>query len=327
MKFGIVGTNFISELFMEAANELGEIEVVSVCSKKVENANDFARKFEIANVYETYQEMCKSNTIQAVYLAVPNSLHYELSIYFLKHKIPVLCEKPLASNDREVKKMVECARKNNSYLQDGIMPLYTENFKKTKKALAKLGKLRRGVIVYGKYSSRYKDYLDGMNPTTFRRELSTGSIMDLGVYAISIAIGLFGKPKSIHASGILLESGVDGLGTIIFSYDSFELVILHSKVTDTLIKTEIQGENGNIYIDPLNHFNDVYFINCETKKKEQISEEAMGGMIWELKEFLHCVKAGKIQSDKVPHQLSIDIHEILTECREQIGVVFPSDNF
>ena len=325
MKFGIVGTNFVSDFFMEAQQLVEECEVVSVCDLTLEKARAFADKYNIPNAYGSYQEMYESNTIDAVYLAVPNGLHKELSCYFLDRKIPVICEKPFGSNADEVKEMVECARKNNTYLQDAIVPLYTENFWRTKEALPKIGRLRRAIICYGKYSSRYDAYLRGENPTTFRRDLSNGSTMDLGVYAISDAIALFGKPNRIYASGILLESGVDALGTAIFTYDDFEVVIMHSKVTDTIMIPEIQGEEGNIYIDLLSRFNEVWFVDRKTHEKEMISKPWPHGMSWEIQDLIDNVKEGRIESKKVPHQLSIDIHEIIPECRRQMGVVYPAD--
>ncbi len=325
MKFGIVGTNFVSDFFMDAQKLVEECEVVSVCDLTLEKARAFADKYNIPNAYGSYQEMYESNTIDAVYLAVPNGLHKELSCYFLDRKIPVICEKPFGSNADEVKEMVECARKNNTYLQDAIVPLYTENFWRTKEALPKVGRLRRAIICYGKYSSRYDAYLRGENPTTFRRDLSNGSTMDLGVYAVSDAVALFGKPNKVYASGILLESGVDALGTAIFTYDDFEVVIMHSKVTDTIMIPEIQGEEGNIYIDLLSRFNEVWFVDRKTKEKEMISKPWPDGMSWEIQDLVDSVKEGRIESKKVPHQLSIDIHEIITECRRQMGVVYPAD--
>ena len=325
MKFGIVGTNFVSDFFMEAQQLVEECEVVSVCDLTLEKARAFADKYNIPNAYGSYQEMYESNTIDAVYLAVPNGLHKELSCYFLDRKIPVICEKPFGSNADEVKEMVECARRNNTYLEDAIVPLYTENFWRTKEALPKIGRLRRAIICYGKYSSRYDAYLRGENPTPFRRELSNGSTMDLGVYAISDAVALFGKPNKVYASGILLESGVDALGTAIFTYDDFEVVIMHSKVTDTIMIPEIQGEEGNIYIDLLSRFNEVWFVDRKTHEKEMISKPWPHGMSWEIQELIDNVKEGRIESKKVPHQLSIDIHEIITECRRQMGVVYPAD--
>lgn len=325
MKVGIVGTNFVSDFFMEAQQLVEACEVVAVSDLTLEKARAFADKYDIPYAYGSYQEMLEAGVIEAVYLAIPNGLHHDVSIYFLQHKIPVLCEKPFGSNVREVKEMVAAAQENHTYLQDAIVPLYTENFQLTKEALPMVGKLRRAIICYGKYSSRYDAYLRHENPTTFRRELSNGSTMDLGVYAISDAVALFGKPKRVMASGILLETGVDALGTAVLSYDGFEVVILHSKVTDTVMIPEIQGEDGNIYIDLLSRFDDVWFVDRKTKERTTISKPWKYNMSWEIQEFCDCVAEGRIESKKVPHQLSIDIHEVLTECRRQMGVVYPAD--
>jgi len=325
MKFGIVGSNFVSDFFMHASKLVPDVEVVAICDINETMGRAFAEKYGIENFFTSYEEMAESGLIEAAYLAVPNGLHKDLTCYFLNRKIPVLCEKPFGSNVDEVKEMVACAKENNTYLQDAIVPLYTDNYQRTKEALPRIGRLRRAIICYGKYSSRYDAYLRGENPTTFRRDLANGSTMDLGVYAISDAIGLFGMPKKIYASGILLESGVDALGTAIFTYDDFEVVIMHSKVTDTTIISEFQGEEGNIYVDLLSRFNEVWFVDRKTQTKELISTESADGMSWEIKDFVENVQAGRIESMKVPHQLSIDIHEVVTECRRQMGVIYPAD--
>ena len=66
-------------------------------------------------------------------------------------------------------------------------------------------------------------------------------------------------------------------------------------------------------------------LDRKTKEKEQISVPCPHGMLWEIQDLIDNVKEGRIESKKVPHQLSIDIHEIVTECRRQIGVVYPAD--
>ena len=88
---------------------------------------------------------------------------------------------------------------------------------------------------------------------------------------------------------------------------------------------EIQGEDGNIYIDLLSRFDEVWFVDRKTKEKEMISKPWPHGMSWEIQDLIDNVKEGRIESKKVPHQLSIDIHEIITECRRQMGVVYPAD--
>ena len=310
---------------MEAQSVVKECEVVAVADITVEKARAFADKYGIKYAFGSHTEMMDSGVIEAAYLAVPNGLHKPMSYDFLSHHIPVLCEKPFGSNVEEVREMVGYAKEFNTYLEDAIVPLYTENFKRTKEALPKVGRLRRAIISFGKYSSRYDAYLRGENPTTFRRELSNGSIMDLGVYAIADVVALFGKPKKIYASGIKLETGVDALGTAVFTYEDFEVVVLHSKVTDTSVVSEIQGESGNIYIDLLSRFDNVWFVDRKTKTKEVISEHWDYNMSWEIQEWCDCVRDGLIQSRKVPHQLTVDIHDVITECRRQMGIVYPAD--
>ena len=76
-------------------------------------------------------------------------------------------------------------------------------------------------------------------------------IMDIGFYCVSSAVALFGEPESIKASAHLLESGVDAPWTVILSYPAHDVVISHSKVSDTNIPSEIQGEAGSMVIEHL----------------------------------------------------------------------------
>ncbi len=334
MKIGVVGTNFVSDMFMTGASFVSEIEVTSVCSGKYENAVKFAEKYGINNVYHNYIEMLESDTIDAVYLATPNSTHYQMTVECLKRKFPVFCEKPLASNYQQVKEMIEVAKENNVHLHDGTVPLYSPNLKVIKEYLNKIGRIRKAIFIFGKYSSRYDAYLNGENPTTFRRDLCNGSIMDLGVYAIADAVALFGKPEKIYATAQLLDTGVDCAGTIIFSYPNFEVVILHSKVTDTKLVSEIQGEKGNLYIPMLSKLEKIYYQPREGSGKVIYNDNE--GMISvgqdydhqfanQLRDFVYCCKNGLVESEVNPFSQILDIHEVLTECRLQSKVVFDCD--
>lgn len=335
MRFGIVGTNFVSDFFMEAAAYVPSCEVVSVCSGRKENAVRFAEKYDIKNVYEDYIEMIESGTIDAVYLGVPNGLHHDMTIECLKRKIATFTEKPFATNYREAKEMIECANENKTYVHDGLVPLYTSNFQILKEAMSEIGVIRRAVFNFGKYSSRYDAYLRGENPTTFRRELSNGSTMDIGIYAIGDAVALFGKPKKIIATAQLLETGVDALGTCLFVYDGFEVILLHSKVTDTEIMSEIQGEEGFIQIDLLSRMSHIYLTRRDTSEgctlapkqgiKTKISNDNADNFSAQIEDFIQNVEQGKLESEKCPHQLTLDIIEVMTECRRQAGVIYPAD--
>ena len=325
MKFGVIGTNFVSDFFMEGAKLEPECEVVAVCSLTKENVEAFKTKYNIPHGFTSYKEMAEANLIDAVYIAVPNGLHHEFAKYFLERKIHTFCEKPLASNLKEVKDLVETARKNEVYFHEGLVSLFGPNFKIVKDNLGLVGKLRQVNVNFSKYSSRYDAYLRGENPTTFRADLSNGATMDLGVYCVALVVGLFGKPNKILSTASLVETGADVAGSSIFDYGDFVVSLSYSKVCDANPLCEICGELGTIHVDHPSLLNSVTFTDRKSKETRSIGVEPNYNFSYEVSEMVSQIKAGKTESVSVPLSLSEDIHEVLTEMRRQSGIVFPAD--
>ncbi|MFM1538940.1 Gfo/Idh/MocA family protein [Helcococcus bovis] len=327
MRFGIVGTNFITDEFMEGAMLLKDkIEITSICSGKIENAKKFAEKYNIKNFYENHIEMLESGKIDAIYIAVPNSLHFEMTMDAIQRNIPIFCEKPLAVNSKQVKILIDAAIKNKVYIHHGVVPLYTENFNIIKNNLQNIGKIRRAVFALNQYSSRYDRYLRGENPTTFRNEFANGAIMDLGIYIVSLCVALFGKPKTISANSFILDSKVDGATSAILSYENFEVILLCSKITNSNIISEISGEDGIISISIPSRVSTVKIQNRLDKVNIQTYHEMENSFKCELKEFLNVVENGKYESEILPYKLTSEIIDVMTQIRKISGVKFKEDN-
>ena len=145
----------------------------SICTTRIV-PNDFS----VEHLFTSLEAMAESDAIDAVYIASPNSLHFSQTQLFLSHKIHVICEKPLASNQAEVDAAIACARENQVVLFEAFKTAYLPNFHLLRQALPKVGKLRKVFFNYCQYSSRYQRYLDGENPNTFNPAFSNGSIMD-----------------------------------------------------------------------------------------------------------------------------------------------------
>src|SRR5690606_34444908 len=122
------------------------------------------------------------------------------------------------------------------------------NFEAIQHSLNKIGQVRRFVANYCQYSSRYDAYKQGTVLNAFNPVYSNGALMDLGMYCLYPMTVLFGQPKQIQASAVMLESGVDGEGTVLMKYDQLEAVAMYSKITNSMLPSEIQGENGSIII-------------------------------------------------------------------------------
>jgi scyllo-inositol 2-dehydrogenase (NADP+) len=323
---GVVGTSWITEEFIKCASLVDDFRLSSVYSRNEEKAKAFAAKYNLTNIFTDLEKMARSSSIDAVYIASPNSLHADQAILFLKNKKQVLCEKAIASNVKELNLMIEAAKDNGVLLMEAMKSAFLPNFKVIEDNIYKLGIVRRFFISYCQYSSRYDTYKDGKAVNTFDPKFSNGSIMDIGVYCIHPIVKLFGMPNSINASSLKLGSGVDGQGTLILSYDNMDGIIIHSKIADSKLPSEIQGEKGTMIIDRINNTEKVQIIYRDGKTEDLSVPQLKEAMYYEAKEFIELIKNNKIESEINSFSQSLKVMEIIEKARKQTGIEFPADN-
>ncbi|GGH75364.1 Gfo/Idh/MocA family protein [Saccharibacillus endophyticus] len=325
IRFGMIGTNFITERFIDAAQQAEGLELTAVYSRTEDRAQEFANRYGIGLTFTDLDEMAASDRIDAVYIASPNSLHAEQAILFLKQGKHVLCEKPMASNAREVRDMFAAAQESGAVLMEAVKTTLLPSFALLRENLHKIGTVRRYFANYGQYSSRYDAYKEGMVLNAFRPEFSNGALMDLGLYCIYPMVLLFGKPEEVKASAYMLESGVDGEGSLLARYPDMEGVVTFSKITDSHVPSEIQGELGSILIDKISEPRNVQ-IRYRDGSVEDLSEPAgKPVMTYEIQEFVDVIRSGASESSVNSHACSLAAAEVMEEARQQFGLVFPAD--
>ncbi|MFT6985992.1 MAG: putative dehydrogenase [Psychromonas sp.] len=322
INFAVIGSNWISEKFVSATLPAEQLKLCAVYSRKLENAHAFASKFNVTTCFDDLQALSRAADIQAVYIASPNSLHFEQSLLMLQQGKHVICEKPLASNAQQVEILYQTALTNNVILFEAYMTPFLPNFQQVKNNIAKLGKLRKAHIHYCQYSSRYQRYLDGENPNTFNPTFSSGSIMDIGYYCIAFTVALFGKPKKIQADALLLESGVDGCGSALLNYGDFSVTIDHSKISDAVLPSEIQGEQGSLVIERISLCEKIHL--HQTQITDLTLPQAENSMSYEAAFFARQIAEGKMDEKAVLR--STQTAQVITEIRKLTGVTFPADN-
>lgn len=325
VRFGIIGTNWITESFIQAASMVEEFTLAAVYSRSKEKAEAFAQKYKAEHIFTSLTEMAESDLIDAVYIASPNSLHAEQSILFLNNKKHVLTEKAFASNVKEAEAMISAAKENNVLLMEALKTTMLPNFKSIQENIHKIGKVRRAFASYCQYSSRYDAYKERNILNAFKPEFSNGALMDIGVYCIYPMVALFGKPQSVKASSYMLESGVDGEGSIILTYEEMDIVLMYSKITNSLIPSEIQGEDGNILIDQMNTPKKIEIAYRNGEREDVSVQQKEEAMYYEAKEFIETILAGKSESTINSLDLSLAVTEVMEEVRKQTGIVFPAD--
>lgn len=327
IRMGVVGTNRITDWWLEGAMEDSRFELVAVCSRSMERAAEFAGRYGVSLIFDNPEKMAGSPCVDAVYIATPNSTHCELAVMFMNHGKHVLCEKALASNAEEVKMMIDASRRNGVAFMEAMKTTVTPGFRKVLERKDALGVIRRYVASYCQYSSRYDMLKEGVVLNAFKPELSNGALMDIGVYTIYPMVVLFGKPLTISASALMLSTGVDGQGAGDFGYEGMGGNVIYSKIVDGSVPSEIQGESGSILINGINDCLEVAF-----KRRGENTVEIWGraedksSYYYEVAEFLDVIESDRIESEINSHEASLVTMEIMDEMRRQIGLSYPADS-
>lgn len=324
LKIGIVGTNFISTNFCNAASQVEGIELFAVYSRREETGSAFASKNGIPHVFTDYDAFLSSG-LDAVYVASPNFMHCPQTIKALQHKKHVLCEKVMALSEEEVLSMISCARENGVVLLEAIRPDFDPAYDLITRTLPQLGTLRRVSFEYCQYSSRYDDFKKGIVQNAFNPELKNAAVMDIGVYCIHSLVRLFGMPRSIKAVSTALENGFDGSGVILMDYDGMTAEAIYSKISVSVTPSVIQGENGSLLIDYVSRPETLRLCMREGSRDKLDNGNIRtlpytpveNNMIYEIQEFLNLIKENNFSHKYL--QYSLDTIRILDEVRRQIG--------
>jgi len=324
IRFAVIGTNWITRQFIDAAHESGKLKLNAVYSRRIEQAQRFGTDYTVQHYFDSLEALAVCEDIDAVYIASPNACHYRQALLFLNHKKHVICEKPLASNLREVEQMMAAAKDNEVVLFEAFKTAYLPNFLALRHALPRIGKIRKVWFNYCQYSSRYPAYLAGEHPNTFDPSFSNGSIMDIGFYMLASAVALWGEPRSLYATASLLASGVDGHGTVCMDYGDFDVTLCHSKVSQTMLPSEIQGEDASLIIEKMSECQQIILAPRGADKQDLTEPQRSNTMFYEVEHFASLVENGTV--DHAGLALSRSTASLLTEIRRQTGVVFPADN-
>lgn len=327
IKFGIVGTSWIAAEFVKAARDIVEVEVTSVYSRNQVTGEEFATANHIKDVFSDYEDMLMSSEVDAVYIGSPNALHFSQALLAIEKGKHVICEKAITSNLKELNILIEKASKQGVLLIEAMKSLSMPIFEEIQKNIDQIGPIRQAVFNFCQYSSKYDAYKKGELPNIFNPKFSAGALMDIGVYCVYPCISLFGVPKSIKSQVTKLESGVDGAGSIILGYESFQVTLIYSKINASFVPSEIMGEEGSLII---HHISSPDKLEKVIGKGEEIKDitparEYMP-MYYEIKEFVDTLNRGQRESKIYSHELMREVMAVLDQVRRENGIVFPADH-
>src|SRR5665648_84974 len=181
-------------------------EVVAVASRDAQKAAEFATSLGISKSYGSYEALLDDETIEAVYIPLPNSLHYEWIIRAAKAGKHILCEKPLALNAAQYLEISAAVKEYNVLLLEAFMYRFhprTEKMVELVQVAGALGSLRM-------IQSSFTFKLTLLDNIRLRADLGGGALMDVGCFCVNISRTLAGEePVAVQATAQWTTTGVD----------------------------------------------------------------------------------------------------------------------
>ena len=323
VNFAVIGTNFITDRFLEAAGTVDGFRLKAVCSRTVERAEAYAAKQGAERIFTDPEALARCGEIDAVYVASPNSLHASQSIRMMEHGKHVLCEKTIASNSRELSQMIAAAERNQVILLEAMRSIHSPGFAAIRESLPRLGTLRRVMFTFCKYSSRYDRFKRGIVENAFNPSLSNGALTDIGVYCVHPLVALFGAPENLVSTGTILPGSIDGQGTILADYGTMQAQLLYSKISDSSLPSEIQGEDGTMLIHRIQDPQAVCIRYRDGSEENLPIPQVQNNMCYELRAFLSLMEKGQVRHPYLEY--SRMALELMDKVRFQQGIRFPAD--
>ena len=318
MNLGIVGAGMIVKDFLSFTYELPEIKLEAIVARNIENLKNLQNIYNIKEIYTDLDECLSNPSIDTIYVAVPNNLHYSVAKKALEAGKNVICEKPFTLNYHETVELFELAESKNLILIEAITNQYLPNYLEIKENLSQIGNIRLVECNFSQLSSRYEAFKKGIIAPVFDKNQGGGVLGDLNIYSIHFVVGLFGAPKnSEYYPNIVRE--VDTSGILILEYDEFKVVCIAAKDTYNNSYANIQGDKGLIkVIGTLNEVPNYIIKNNEVEMKvnKNIHKHRMYS---EFKKFIDVINNKDFDFMQKQKEHSLAVMEIFDKSRKQIN--------
>ncbi|MCB0572122.1 MAG: Gfo/Idh/MocA family oxidoreductase [Phaeodactylibacter sp.] len=322
--WGIIGPGRIAHKFAQDIGHTEHARLHAVASRSEDRARSFAGQYGASYAFGSYEEILGCPDLDAVYIASPHTGHYEHTLMCLRAGLPVLCEKPFALNANQVREMIATAREHDTFLMEA---LWTRFLPTTLKALELIGNGAIGQVLAVKADFGFRAPFDPQG-RLYNPQLGGGSLLDIGIYPVFLALLVLGYPDTIKALAHIGTTGVDEECGMLFRYSDGRMAHLHSTIR-ARTKTEafIYGEEGAIHLHTRWHEpTSMSLVSNEGRPLDFHFDWKTNGYSYEAQEVMRCLSSGLKESPAMPLRFSLSLIALLDAIRAEIGLVYPEES-
>lgn len=320
MRITLIGTGEIARKMADTINQLtNDFTLYGVVSRSQERGESFKEEYNAKKVFTSLQEVIDDSMTDLVYIGTPHTLHFEQSKFFLEHKIPVLCEKPICVNADEFKNLIEISNQHQTLLVDATWSRYMP-FVNIVKELPKKYGLGKLLNIHSSLGIQKQNVDRMINP-----QLAGGSLLDVGIYPLTVACMFNENPiMDVQSMSLKTETGVDE--TVIFHlrFSDGAMASLQSSIGSIMTDVStLSYENGLINLHGIPNVEKVVVKNSDHKVLEQIHFENITGYEYELFETKEAIHDQELSVKSLKHEETLRVLQTMDKIREQIDLIYP----
>ena len=322
--WGILGTGTIAHLVAEDLALLPNAELTAVGSRAQERADAFGDTFDVPHRYGSYEALVANPDLDVIHVASPHSTHLEHATMALEAGCAVLCEKPLALNAEQAERLIATARRRDQFLMEAMwtrfLPVMDDvrRLVHDEQALGDVHLLRADIGVAQSFDPTHR---------LFDPALGGGALLDLGVYPLAFAFDLFGPPDTVTSSAVIGETGIDEQCAAVFRYDDGTQAVWHASVRADAGRTCVLAGTGGRLRGTRAWWKGAPFeLTRDDGTAETWARPYEGnGYQFEAAHVMHCLRAGRTESPRMPLDESHALLETMDALRAEWGVIYPQE--
>jgi predicted dehydrogenase len=326
IRWGILGAGRIARKFASDFRLVEDAELIAIGSRSQKSADDFNGEFPVKYRHDSYEALAQNPEVDVIYIATPHNLHYENTLLCLRNGKAVLCEKPFAMNARQAAEMIQLAKERKLFLMEALWTKFQPHFIKMQEMIGQgmLGEIRSVLVNFGFIPQ------EPVPKRLFDPALGGGTLMDIGIYNVFMALNVLGKPDHIDAIMTPAPTGVDEMCAATFQYKNGALAQLFSTfASDLATDADIAGTRGRISLTSRFYETssalEYYPGRVVSRQLIPLEKETGFGYQYEARHVNECLRDSLTESNILSFADTLLLMETLDTIRQIAGIRYPMD--
>lgn len=326
MNWGILATGSIANKFASTITQMeseGE-RLAAVGSRRAESAKAFAEQYQIPHWFASYEELAADPTVDVIYVATPNALHYENCKLCLEHGKNVLCEKPFTINAEQAQQLYALAEQKHLFIMEAFWIRFLPLYQKLHQILTdgSIGDIKSITCQYGFTTQGPR------RERKFNSGLGGGALLDIGIYNLGFLRMVTGQqPQSVQTETLhLTEFGTDDYSKLRLTYADGCVAESVQTIGQRLERNaRIIGTKGSIFL-PDFQFAESMVLEVDSQQPQTLNYPFdVNGFEYQIREVRRCVAAGRSCSDTYTPEESVALTRLMYNIRMDWGMKFEGE--